>query len=675
MTLLPALLIIASYATLDPQPRVLVVDPAASTKPGTFASVDAAIKAAESAPTGVAAIEIDVHPGVYEVRSPLHIGKLPAPLRIHGAGAGTRLVGGAVLRQHLNKVADDDPVRTRLPREAIDNVRWIDLAAASTGGRELSGPARHGMNLPAAAGSELFMNGRPLTVARWPNEGFAPISGVVDPGTSKDRVTAGETPRGGTFRVVDREHLARWAGARDVWLSGFWCHDWADDQMPAGKIDPEAGTITLGMPHTYGLAKGAQFAVTNIPEELDSPGEYWIDVAGKRAYVWPPAAAGTEDPEFVVSLLTEPILTFDGAADVEIVNLAFEAGRGLAIRATAARNVRIEHCAFRDNGTGAIELDGAACDVGDCSFEDIGASGVFLDGGDRATLTHANNRIHDCTFRRCARTHLTYQPAVRLDGVGQTVANCRIEELPHSAIIFAGNEHTIELNDIGRVLLGTGDCGAIYCGRDWTLHGTVIRNNLFHDLLGTDARYQNAVYLDDMASGITVEGNIFLRCHWGLLVGGGRDVTIRGNIFDSCGKAMSFDKRGVGWMAKSIADPAKSTLHQRLRAVPIDREPWSTRYPTLSSYLTDRFGRPANGVVTGNILLATPLGTIADRECVTVENNTELKASLPSDELAALVAPERRHVLADLAPAQAPQGFKPIPVARIGPRSEPDESR
>ncbi len=71
------------------------------------------------------------------------------------------------------------------------------------------------------------------------------------------------------------------------------------------------------------------------------------------------------------------------------------------------------------------------------------------------------------------------------------------------------------------MLLETGDCGAIYCGRDWTLHGTVIRGNLIHDIKGTDARYQNAVYLDDMASGITVEGNIFLRCNWGMLVGGG----------------------------------------------------------------------------------------------------------------------------------------------------------
>jgi hypothetical protein len=643
------------------QPLRLTVDPVAAAQGGTYSSPEAALAAASEQAAGASSIEIEVRPGVYEIRRSLRIGRLPVPLRIHGR-PGVRFVGGGVLLAQPRVIGADDPNRSRFPRESLEHVGWVDLGAFAG---ELAGPARHGMGLPPAAGSELFVDGKPLTPARWPNQGFAAIDGVVDAGSSKDR---NEPPRPGTFRLADRERVARWAGAKDVWLSGYWRWDWADDQMPAGRIDAEAGTITLGLPHTYGLAKSARFAVTNIPEELDAPGEYWIDVEHARAYLWPPDVAHAAPSEFIVSLLSDPIINLDGAADVELSGLSVEAGRGLAIRAGAAGNIRIDHCTFRNTGTGAVEIEGTNNDVGSCTFEDIGATGVSLGGGDRATLTHANNSVHDCTFTRCGRTHRTYQPAIRLDGVGQVVAHNSIEDLPHSALIFAGNEHTIELNEFSRVLLETGDCGAIYCGRDWTLHGTVIRHNLFHDLQGTDARYQNAVYLDDMASGITVEGNVFLRCHWGMLIGGGRDITIRGNLLDSCGKAMSFDKRGVGWMAKNIADPQTSTLHQRLRAVPIDREPWASRYPTLAHYLDDRFGRPANGLVAGNVLLATPLGTIADRECVKVENNAELKEPLPPDIAASLVSPDRRRALKDLAPAGAPPGFAPIPVSQIGPR-------
>jgi hypothetical protein len=525
------------------------------------------------------------------------------------------------------------------------------------------------MGLPAGAGSELFCNGVPLTPARWPNTGFARIDGVVDSGTSKDATPPEELrlrARPGTFRFADRARLERWAGAANVWLSGYWNWDWADDTMPAGAIDVRAGTITLGLPHTYGLGKSARFFVTNTPEELDAPGEYWIDPGAGRVYVWLPENAG-DHPELIVSLLADPILTVANTEAVELADLTFAAGRGSALRIAGAEHVLIERCVFRNMGTAGVELEGRHNTVRECAFEDLGASGITVAGGDRTTLEPAGNQVVDCTFRRCARTHRTYQPAIRLDGVGQIVANNLIEELPHCALIFAGNEHRIERNEIARVLLETGDSGAVYCGRDWTLHGTVVRNNLFHDIAGSDARYQNAVYLDDMASGITVVGNVFLRCHWGMLVGGGRDIVVRANVFDSCSKGIAFDKRGVGWMAKAIADPEKSTLHQRLRAVPIDREPWRTRYPTLREYLTDRFGRPTGSRVESNLLLATPLGNVDDRDCVLVDKNVEVKQALSQDEIAAILDPARRRALKDFRPQQSPEGFEPIPVKTIGP--------
>ncbi len=669
LTLLVSLSVLAATS----EPTRVVVDPARPSAPGVFVSLSDAVLAAAVCPPDAPAFEITIAPGVIQVAESVHIGKLPVPLRIRADSRTARLVGGAVFHQAPRKLNPDDPTRGSLPAESIDHVRWVDLAGAWdkggawSGRTRIAGPVRHGMNLPAAAGSELFLDGNPLIRARWPNAGFATVEGVVDPGTSKDRSKPDESFRPGVFRFADRAHLERWAAALDVWLSGYWHWDWADDEMPAGKIDLEQGTIALGLPHTYGLSKGARFRVINLPEELDAAGEYWIDPAQARAYFWPPDGT-VESPELVVSLLPEPMLSIDGAADVEISGLAFEGCRGMAIRASSSSNIRIVSCTFRNTGTGAIELDGRDCTIQSCTFEDIGACAVSITGGDRATLTHANNAVRDCTFARPARTHRTYQPAIRLDGVGQIIANNSISDLPHCAIIFAGNEHAIELNDISRVLQETGDSGAIYCGRDWTLHGTVIRHNLFHDIVGTDARYQNAVYLDDMASGISVESNIFIKCHWGSLIGGGRDIRFTGNVLSSCGKGLSFDSRGTGWMAKNIADPEKSTLHQRLRAVPIDIEPWKSRYPTLAVYLTDRFGRPTNGLVARNIFLATPLGRIDDKECVKLESNVELKETLSADLVAQLLDPARRRALTSLTPEKAPDGFAPIPVQRIGSR-------
>ncbi len=100
--------------------------------------------------------------------------------------------------------------------------------------------------------------------------------------------------------------------------------------------------------------------------------------------------------------------------------------------------------------------------------------------------------------------------------------------------------------------------------------------------------------------------------------------------------------------------------------MPIDREPWSTRYPTLRAYLTDRFGRPANSAVVGNVFMATPLGQIADRQCVTVKDNAEAVKILSAETLARLVDPARRADMDDLAPDQAPRDSCPFPCARSG---------
>jgi len=275
-------------------------------------------------------------------------------------------------------------------------------------------------------------------------------------------------------------------------------------------------------------------------------------------------------------------------------------------------------------GTTGIRIEGHDNRIRRCEIAGPGGAGVVLAGGDRPTLTPAGNVLEDSHIHDFGRLYRSYHPGVALHGVGQVVRRNHLHDAPHAALIFDGNDHLVEGNDIHDVLLETGDSGAIYCGRDWTLHGTVIRDNFLHDLPGTADRWQNGVYLDDMASGIAVEGNLFLRCNLGMLVGGGRDLVIRGNLFLRCGLGLRFDSRGTGWMAPQLTDPDTSTILRRYAAMPVDRPPWSRRFPSLRHYGDDRFGRPAGSRVVWNLFLATPFGVVADREAVQVAGNLVL---------------------------------------------------
>lgn len=614
---------------LSAQPPIqILVDPRLNDLPAGQTPIRArsladAVAYATRHASPASSVEFNLAPGIHVIKHGLRLLRELGRIVIRGQGA--RLVGGIVIEKPAWRPPDAALI-ARLPEASKSHVVMLTLPPDSLAdwGGGLAGPVHsgHGVSVPATR-SELFIGGKPLTPARWPNEGFVQIDELIDRGSAPrdaaDDVPVAErkveAPRGGVFRMNDKERLARWARASDIWALGYWCWDWADEQIPIAKVDASAGTITLALPHTYGLTAHAKFMVTNLPEELDSPGEYWIDPSRGAIYAWLPD--GADHAECAVSLLSDAMITLDGVSNCEISGLTFECSRSSVIEARNVDSLVIRDSSFRDLGTRAVGLDGQSSTVRHCLFEDVGGSGVVLSGGDRITLTPAKNSVEDSTFRRCGRVLRTYNPAIALSGVGNRVLHNHISDLPHIAIIFGGNDHLIESNDIHDVVLETGDAGAIYTGRDWTAQGTVIRANLFHSIRGTDARYQNAVYLDDMASGITVEDNLFVRCNWGMLIGGGRDNTIRRNSFASCGKAIYFDARGVGWMAKHLQDPSTSTLHKTFAAMPVDREPWKSRYPGLASYLTDRFARPVRGVVSDSFLINTPFGKIDDHECVT----------------------------------------------------------
>ena len=128
------------------------------------------------------------------------------------------------------------------------------------------------------AGFELFFQDKPMTMARWPNEGYVRIAEVPD------------GPQGGKF-VYEGDRPERWKQADDVWLHGFWTHNWADSYESVKSIDTENKVIATNPPHgTYGYKAKARYYALNLLEEIDRPGEWYLDRAKGVLYFWPPAS-------------------------------------------------------------------------------------------------------------------------------------------------------------------------------------------------------------------------------------------------------------------------------------------------------------------------------------------------------------------------------------------------
>ncbi|MHC4542759.1 MAG: right-handed parallel beta-helix repeat-containing protein [Planctomycetota bacterium] len=338
----------------------------------------------------------------------------------------------------------------------------------------------------------------------------------------------------------------------------------------------------------------------NLLEELDAPGEWYLDRHSGILYFWPPAPL--DEGEVFVSTLEEPMVSMQELSHVRLEGLILECSRGTAIEIVGGSHNVIADCTLRNLGNIAVNIKGGTQNgVVGCHIYETGDGGIYLSGGDRKTLAAAGNYACNNHIHHYSRWVRTYRPAIRLSGVGNRIAHNLIHDGPHTGVLFGGNDHLLEFNEIHNVCYETGDVGAFYTGRDWTTRGHVIRYNYFHDITGPYTHGAMAVYLDDAASGATIYGNVFRNASRAVFIGGGRDNIVKNNVFVECEPAVHVDARGLGWASKHIARGGGWRMYEKLRDVNFSRPPYSVRYPELAVILEGDPAVPKGNVIERNL--------------------------------------------------------------------------
>lgn len=641
-------------------------DAGAGTRKAPFASLEGArnairrMKAAGGLPVG--GVVVTACAGVYELEQSLCLGAEDsgtpdAPITYRAApGESVLLTGGRRIDAFV-PVADK-AILQRLSPETHGKVYQADLKAM--GIADYGDYTEPTWNSTTGTRLELFFNDRPMTVARWPNEGFVPIVDVVAETPVDVRGTKGD--RSGKI-IYDGDRPRRWVDETQVRLHGYWFWDWADQRMDVASIDLANKVIALKNPenHTYGYRRGQWYYAEDALCELDAPGEWYLDRRTGMLYFYPPSPL--DGGEVVISMATSPLMALSGASHIALKGLTFAFGRTDGVAVSEGNGVRIVGCTFRNLGVSAVRVEGGA-DHGviGCDIFDVGAGGIAMRGGDRSTLTPAghfavNNHIH-----HYARWERIYRPGIRMDGVGHRIAHNLIHDAPHMAIGFSGNDHVIEFNEIHNVVYESNDAGAIYAGRDWTMRGHVIRFNYIHHVTGFKNRGCVGVYLDDMFASAEIFGNVFYKVSRAAFIGGGRDCAIVNNIFVDCAPAVHIDARALGW-AKYHADEwlAEAAEKGTLSGIAFDKPPYNTRYPDLADILRREPRAPEGNVVARNISWGGAWDGMRQeaRPYLRIDDNLV-------DEDPHFVDPDRCDFqLRDDSPAFK-LGFERIPIRRIG---------
>lgn len=503
---------------------------------------------------------------------------------VRGAVSGTTISGGAELESadlNMKVVARVPMAQSRVRAYALGKTAAVVFPAF----------ASHSSFSPAQPGRLFVFEGdRRMRPARWPTTGYQQKSKIPPPGAdAMVSIALANAPA-----HLDEEP--------DAWVAGYWGWNWWYEFFPVRSLD--SAHFTFAKPAAP-IRPSARFALVNIAAGLDAPGKFYVDKDDARIYLVasPDAANGTPSIPVV-----DTLVRIVKAENITFEKIAFEKSITSTVVAEGSSHLTFRECYIGHSGTIGLVIDGGIDNrVERCVIDDTGYSGISISGGDPNTLTASGHVVENCRISNFGAVLPSYQPGIRMAGVGISVRGNEILHAPHAGIILFGNDHQIVGNVLHDVLLDSEDSGAIYGGRSWTSRGNVVASNYLYNIrnrLGSSM--VRGVYLDDQLSGTTVANNVFINVDEGILLGGGRDNLIQGNLgLRGRGSLIRVDARGLSWQASMVAPGG--LLWKSLQVDPQRAELLAKRYAGISTVLTDRPGAPVGNRLIGNIADKTPV--------------------------------------------------------------------
>jgi parallel beta-helix repeat protein len=324
------------------------------------------------------------------------------------------------------------------------------------------------------------------------------------------------------------------------------------------KADQPACTVTIGGKECgAAIQPGDRYFVENVLEELDSPGEWYLDRQRGQLFWWP--MADPSEKTTVVAPRLGRLVQFlgDQAAGKPVAHIRLA---GLTFQETDYSPD--DGCAGYGMGNDGVVYmkDATGCAVADCTFRNIGkfavcvsaGSGNAIEGneicegaeGGVLLLVTARNKVTENHIHHCGAVY-KHVGGVILEGPKtdeNLVAHNAIHDFARYGISLKnpGSRNRVEYNRVLNTNLETFDTGGI----EVTQHDkefrseSTIRNNVVGDTIGYSCIGPKAVflswgiYLDSYAGGYTVTHNVCYRsAHGGLMLQGGKDNRVENNIF------------------------------------------------------------------------------------------------------------------------------------------------
>lgn len=510
-----------------------------------FASLEAAQRAVRTLKKSgfASSIEIIVRAGTYYLPQTLEFtaedsGAKAAPI-IWKAAEGEKVIlsGGRILKGKWQK--------------SKDGIWFIEIPEAKGWRRDEFHPESYSKKPEYPLNfRQLFVNGKRAIRARYPN------ANLDNPFLYSVANTNGQV------QIVEGKIKKSWGLESDAQMNLVprwrFFNQWND----ITSVDTTNNVIHIGPREQHGeIDKGSWFWIEGVKEELDMPGEWYLDHKLGRLYYKPLLGENPNASEFIYPILNRIFyVKGDVEKNITVKNIHFQ---GFDIKHTTYTLGQIEARVHTD---GAIVFENAqSCSISECNFSNIGGyafwmhldcknnifshntvqhsggGGVLMTGsrlsymdetkiytpGEKAaTVFPIQNQIIKNTVEHCGKiryygggVHIDSRPASLAMEAGNLIAHNHFRDLSRNGIFLFRNQggNVVEFNEIHDCMQTTIDGAAIHFATMNRLAApNFIMNNYLYDIWGFEQlsngkprrTLANGVFLDWATSNTIVVNNV-----------------------------------------------------------------------------------------------------------------------------------------------------------------------
>ncbi|MBO5099222.1 MAG: right-handed parallel beta-helix repeat-containing protein [Clostridia bacterium] len=426
----------------------------------------------------------------------------------------------------------------------------------------------------------VYLNGEKQELAKWPNNDFA------DGYYAWDKI----------ITYNDDSVVKRWETATDMFVKGYFGYTWQGEWLKAESVSFMTINLTDEPKNGFKLSN-PRFAAVNLIEEIDVPGEWFIDKESNKLYYYPPHKLTSADV-FEIGGIEDDIININSAENLFFEGLTIEKNSSQdimdsgvnpksydnGIEIIGSNAINIYNCIVRNVAAYGITTTSKSTNVwiDNCRIYNTGLSGIWLTGQNKDTLKSTGHIVSGSHITDVSLNSMNAAAnGIYLDTTGALVENNTIHNVRTNAIRYIGSENIIRNNEIYLASTETADSGAIYTGRRWDSVGNVSEKNYIHNIgpkefVGHSVWY---IYYDDSHAGNIARNNILVGRNdeniKGIQIAQGPNNVVESNTFVNFGKGSLIEL--------SYRDGFADSLLDSFETIPYNDTLYMMKYPYLAN--------------------------------------------------------------------------------------------